>query len=159
VRLETYVRGKTVEAILDAEKKVDRCLRAGALALGAQVEIETLPGYMPMACDLTMGDYYKANAKVLVGPDGYRDAGHRNGSTDTGALSLALPILQPYIGGASGTGHGPDYQIAAPDLSYITQAKSLAAMAIDMLAENAAGARDVLGKAKPPMTREGYLRF
>src|SRR2546426_1687092 len=46
VRIETYVRGKTVEAILDANRKVDRALRAGALALGATVEIETLPGYM-----------------------------------------------------------------------------------------------------------------
>ena len=44
VRLETYVRGRTVEAILDANKKVDRAFRAGALALGAKVEIETLPG-------------------------------------------------------------------------------------------------------------------
>src|SRR2546428_342849 len=30
VRIETYVRGRTVEAILDADKKVDRALRAGA---------------------------------------------------------------------------------------------------------------------------------
>ena len=37
VRLETYVRGKTVEAILEANRRVDRALRAGALALGAQV--------------------------------------------------------------------------------------------------------------------------
>src|SRR5437867_4796548 len=36
VRIETYVRGKTVEAILDANRKVDRALRAGALALGAK---------------------------------------------------------------------------------------------------------------------------
>src|SRR5439155_614577 len=35
VRLETYVRGRTVEAILDANVKVDRALRAGALALVA----------------------------------------------------------------------------------------------------------------------------
>jgi amidohydrolase len=47
VRIETYVRGKSVEAILDANVRVDRALKAGALALGAQVEIETLPGYLP----------------------------------------------------------------------------------------------------------------
>ena len=29
VRLETYVRGKTVEAILEANRRVDRALRAG----------------------------------------------------------------------------------------------------------------------------------
>src|SRR5256712_3586624 len=36
VRLETYVRGRTVEAILEANKKVDRAFKAGALALGAK---------------------------------------------------------------------------------------------------------------------------
>src|SRR4030095_15221819 len=38
-RLETYVRGRTLEGIRDANMKVDRALRAGALALGASVEI------------------------------------------------------------------------------------------------------------------------
>ena len=45
VRIETYVRGKSVEAIIDANKKVNRALLAGADAIGAQVEITDLPGY------------------------------------------------------------------------------------------------------------------
>src|SRR5207249_6152190 len=53
-RLETYVRGRTLEGIRDANAKVDRALRAGALALGATVEIEKLPGYMPLKTDPTM---------------------------------------------------------------------------------------------------------
>ena len=50
-RLEMYVRGKTAEGILDASRKVDRALRAGALALGATVEIETVPGPLPLLND------------------------------------------------------------------------------------------------------------
>ena len=38
-RLETYVRGRTLDAVVDANAKVDRALRADALALGATVEI------------------------------------------------------------------------------------------------------------------------
>src|SRR5947208_9428630 len=102
VRIETYVRGKTVEAILDANRKVDRALRAGALALGATVEIETLPGYMPMACDATMAGSFKANATALVGEEHYRQIGHRTGSTDMGDLSMVMPVLPPYVGGARG---------------------------------------------------------
>src|SRR5260370_28896566 len=67
VRLETYVRGKTVEAILDANVKVDRALKAGALALGAQVEIETLPGYLPLFNHAGLTKYFKANAAALLG--------------------------------------------------------------------------------------------
>src|SRR5262244_4025052 len=59
VRIETYVRGKTMQEILDANVKVDRALRAGALALGATVEIETIPGYMPMTCDPTMARHFR----------------------------------------------------------------------------------------------------
>ena len=38
-------------------------------------------------------------------------------------------------------------------------AKALAAMAVDMLADGARGAREVLAQARPPMTREGFLAF
>jgi metal-dependent amidase/aminoacylase/carboxypeptidase family protein len=47
VRMETFVRGGSREAILDANMKVDRCLRAGTMAIGAEVEINTIPGYLP----------------------------------------------------------------------------------------------------------------
>jgi metal-dependent amidase/aminoacylase/carboxypeptidase family protein len=159
VRLETYVRGRTVEAILDANKKVDRALRAGALALGAKVEIETLPGYMPMTCDATMAKVYQVNAAELVGAEHYRQIGHRTGSTDMGDLSMVMPVLHPYMGGATGSGHGADFQIVDHQLAYLGTAKALAAMAIDMLGDGAAGAREVLQAAKPPMTREQYLAF
>jgi metal-dependent amidase/aminoacylase/carboxypeptidase family protein len=159
VRLETYVRGRSVEAILDAQKKVDRAFKAGALALGAKVEIETLPGYMPMTCDATMSRYFEDTAVELVGADDYRQIGHRTGSTDMGDLSMVMPVLHPYIGGATGGGHGADYKIVDARLAYVTQAKALAAMAVDMLADGASGARSVLQSARPPMTREQYLAF
>ena len=159
VRIETYVRGRTVEAILDANKKVDRALRAGALALGAKVEIETLPGYMPMTGDATMARMYRENAAALVGAEHFREIGHRTGSTDMGDLSMVMPVLHPYMGGATGSGHGADYQIVDQTLAYLGTAKGLAGMVIDLLADAAAGAREVLKTAKPPMTREQYLAF
>jgi hypothetical protein len=44
-------------------------------------------------------------------------------------------------------------------LAYLGLAKGLAGMAIDMLGDGAAGAREVLNAARPPMTREQYLAF
>jgi len=159
VRLETYVRGRTMDAILGANKKVDRALRAGALALGAGVEIETLPGYMPMTCDPQMERRFRENAAALVGEEHYRQIGHRTGSTDMGDLSQVMPVLHPYVGGARGTGHGADFEIVDKPLTYLVTAKALAAMVVDLLADAAAGAREVLAKAKSPMTREQYLAF
>jgi amidohydrolase len=159
VRLETYVRGRTVEAILEAERKVDRAFRAGALALGARVEIETLPGYLPMRCDPIMAEHFRAIMAGLVGDEHYCRIGHRTGSTDMGDLSQVMPILHPYIGGARGTGHAADFEIVDEHLAYLGPAKALAAMVVDMLADGARGAREVIAKAKPPMTRESYLAF
>jgi amidohydrolase len=159
VRLETYVRGRTVEAILDANKKVDRAFKAGALALGAKVEIETLPGYMPMTCDPKMAQMYRDNWVPVVGEQNYRQIGHRTGSTDMGDLSMVMPVLHPYMGGATGSGHGADYQIVDRELAYLGIAKGLAGMVVDLMADGATGAREVLKAAKPPMTREQYLTF
>ena len=159
VRIETYVRGRTVEAILDANVKVDRAFCAGALGLGATVEIETLPGYLPLFNDPAMARHFEVNAKGLVGDDGYTTMGHRTGSTDMGDLSHVMPALHPYMGGARGNGHGADFEIADPELAYVGPAKMLAGMAIDMLWAGGASAREVIAGAKPRMTREQYLTF
>ncbi len=45
--VETLVRAKSPDAILDAARKTDRAFTAGAFALGAGIEIETMPGYLP----------------------------------------------------------------------------------------------------------------
>ena len=70
-----------------------------------------------------------------------------------------MPTLHPYMGGAAGSGHGADYRIVDPRLAYVEPAKQLALMAIDMLAEGAAGARQVMAEGTPRMTRAEYLAF
>ena len=159
VRIETYVRGRTVEAILDANRRVDRALRAGALALGAQVEIETLPGYLPLFNHPGMARQFKANAAARLGADQVTESGHRSGSTDMGDLSHVMPTLHPYMGGAVGSGHGTDYAIADPRMAYVEPAKQLALMAVDLLWDDAGAARDILEAWRPRMTKEEYLTF
>jgi hypothetical protein len=48
-------------------------------------------------------------------------------------------------------------RIGDKQLAYVTMAKLLAAMVVDLLGEGARGAREVVAKSKPPMTREAYL--
>ena len=101
VRLETYVRGKTVEAILDANvPRGPRAARRSRCALGAQVEIETLPGYLPLFNHMGMAEHFKVNAAALLGADQVTETGHRSGSTDMGDISHVMPTLHPYMGGA-----------------------------------------------------------
>ncbi len=110
-----------------------------------------------MLCDPIMIEHFRANACGLVGEENYGKSGHQTGSTDMGDLSQVMPVLHPYLGGACGSGHAVDYEIVDKPLAYVTMAKMLAAMAVDMLGDGAKQAREVVAKSKPPMTREAYL--
>ncbi|MAG37246.1 MAG: amidohydrolase [Dehalococcoidia bacterium] len=157
VWMETFVRGRTMEAITDANRKVDRALRAGALAVGARVRIETLPGYLPLLNDPQLISLYKDNAVSLVGADEVREIGTRGGSTDMGDITHIMPAIHPYAGGATGTGHGNDYHIKDYETAVLLPAKVMAMAVIDLLAEDAQGARALLGEHKPRMSRKEYL--
>jgi amidohydrolase len=157
VRLETFVRGATYEAIRDAAAKVDRALRAGAMAVGATVEVETLPGYMPLFVDRELGALFRLNGLELVGAEGWAEPGPIAASTDAGDLSHLMPVLHPSHGGCTGTNHAADFAIADLQAAYVTPAKALAWTIVDLLAEKAAEARRVLSNFRPRLTREQYL--
>jgi len=160
VRLETFVRGKTIEAIKDANEKVDRALRAGALAVGARVHITTLPGYLPMISDRNLQVVYRANAISLVSKGKVVPGGrHGAGSTDMGDISHIMPALHAFAGGATGTSHGNDYLIEDYDLAVVTAAKAMAMTVVDLLADGAARGKEVLARSKPRMTKQAYVDF
>ena len=159
VRMETFVRGRTIEAILDANSKVDRALKAGALAVGADVTIQTIPGYLPLAQNASMSDIFEANSVALVGKENVGHVSHRTGSTDMGDISHLMPVIHPYVGGATGIGHGADYVVQDYSLAVITAAKALAATAVDLMADGATQAGAIVAGHRPDMTRDEYLNF
>ncbi len=157
VIVETHVRGKTHEAVLDANQKVDRCLRAGAMAIGATVEIQTIPGYLPQLNNRDMGELFGANVTALLGEGHFRLGGHRTSSSDMGDVGHLMPVIHPYVGGATGTLHSGDFQVVDPELAYVTSAKLLAMTAVDLLADEAGSARRILAGHTPRMTKAQYL--
>jgi len=157
VRMETFVRGNNLDAIADADAKVDRSLRAGAMAVGATVNITTLPGYMPMNNDDNLMSMYRSNAAYVVGEENVGKAGHRTGSTDMGDVGHVIPTIHPYAGGAIGTGHGDDYLIQDWDNAVLNAAKAMALTVIDLLADGAVAAKEVKSKHRPRMSINEYL--
>jgi len=157
VTMETYVRAKTADAILNAATKVDRSLRGAGIAMGCELEIETVPGNMPLRNDPVLADVFQANAESLFGAGSFREYGHGGGSTDAGDLSQFMPVLHPMMTGAAGTHHQTDWRIADPAAGYVAPAKTLAMMAVDLLTEDAAKAREVIDRFEPAMSRDEYL--
>jgi metal-dependent amidase/aminoacylase/carboxypeptidase family protein len=159
VRMETYVRGASVEAIVAAAKKVDRSLKAGAMALGATLHLTTVPGYLPRRPSQGLAQVYKRNAIALVGEEEWWEPTFEAGSTDMGDVSHIMPAVEASAKGSSGTGHGADYAICDPEMAYIAPAKVAAMTLIDLLADGAAQSKEILAEFKPEMTKEAYLAF
>ncbi len=159
VRMETFVRAGNVEAVADAHRKVDRALKAGALALGARLELTTVPGYMPMQQDAALTRLFRANAETIVGREQVVDVPHRGGSTDMGDLGLVMPVVHPWAAGAEGTGHGADYRLVDHEQAVMNPARAMAMTVVDLLSDGAAGAKEVQASYKPRFTRDGYLAF
>ena len=160
VKYEGRVRGGTWDAIDDANQKMDRCLRAGTLAIGGQVEIVTLPGYMPLINNEHLMEMFSQNAADLVGDENVRqNPSHvnRGGSTDMGDLSQVMPVIHPYTGAATGAGHGVDYVIKDYTQAVINPAKAMAATVIDLLAGDSTQAHNVINNFKPNLSIDSYV--
>lgn len=155
---EIQIRAKTPEAIMDASMKVDRAARGGAMAMGAAVEIETIPGYMPLRNNAVFADYYSRNVKILNPNADFFCCGHRGSSTDMGELSQIMPVFHPYAAGFSGGHHTCDFKVSDPYKAYVEPAKLLAMTALDFMSGDAAVLKEVL-KEKPPLTKARYIEL
>ncbi len=159
VRIETYVRGSNAKAIDAACEVVDRSMRGAAMAIGAEVKITTIPGYLPLQQNEAMGRLMEQNAIDLWGEGSTHRGVPTTGSTDIGDLSQLMPCIQPTCGGYDGALHSKEFHITDPKLAYVGGAKLLAMTVVDLLAENGKEGRKVLEEFEAVFTKETYLNF
>jgi len=158
VRIETYVRAKTMEAIDKTNAKVDAALRAGGAAIGAKVIIDTMPGQLPLICNATLNELFVANAKVANPQVEIKDAGHFGASTDMGDVSHLMPAIHPFIGGTNGLLHSKDFEVVDFDAAVLLPGKCFAMVVIDLLTDEASEAKEVLASFTPALTKEAYIK-
>ena len=141
--IETYVRAATQEALTDACAKVDNAVKAGAMAVGADVEIKNIMGYAPLHQDEALSAVFEENSLLFTKGENIYHKVNMTGSTDMGDLSRVMPVIQPTMGGFSGALHSKDFVIAEEEIVYITAAKILACTAYDLLKDGAKKARSI----------------
>ena len=160
VRMESYVRARTISGMIDANMKVNRALMAGAMAVGAGIEITELPGYLPILRHDNMEKVLRENLKYIGLTDNdIIEGGDFTGSFDFGDVSHLIPTLHPMFGGVKGALHTREYRIADEEYAYLAPAKAMALTIVDLLFDNAAKAKEILKDFKPTMTKEEYLAF
>ena len=157
VRMEMYVRGATIEAIKDANAKVNRAIKGCAYAIGCEVEIDDLPGYLPIADNLDMAKVFEDNARLLY-PE--KDVVHvqevGGASGDVGDVQAIMPCLQGGVGGFRNDFHSKHFEPSDEELIYIAPAKLMACTVIDLLDNDAEKAKEIIANFDSPYSTKNY---
>lgn len=160
VRMESYVRAASADAMKFYNDRINRALRAGADAIGATCEIKDMPGYLPMEQDKALSKICEANADAIFGKDHVDTNPPFNaGSTDVGDICNLMPCIHPHVGCVHGALHSAEFELFQKQAAYIKTTKVMAMTVIDLLYDNAAGLEDILKDYKPRMTKEQYLAY
>lgn len=143
VCMDSYVRGATMEAIKKASEDTDRAIQGAAQMVGAEVEIQTVPGYAPLKQNYLLGEIFKEVAGLFVEQEQIYSGIDMVGSTDIGDLSHILPCIQPSVGGFTGELHSKEFQVADPYTAYVLPAKMMALTVVRLLTEDGRVIREI----------------
>ena len=160
VSIETYVRGKSYEAMVAANKRIDQALIGAALSLDNNVEIIDIPGYAPLKNDENMMKLAQEAAQIALPERSFfYKEDFSTGSTDMGDLSCIMPVVHPYAGGAEGNAHGNNYYITDPIAACVDCAKWQLTMLKLLLENNAQRALKIKNDFTPLFTKDEFLSY
>ena len=82
----------------------------------------------------------------------------RGGCSDVGDLSGIMPVLHPYISGATGKSHGNDYRITDPETACVASAQVQLCFLKLLLCDGGKEAKQVLAAYEPVYpSRQAYF--
>ena len=154
VVIESQLRAADYDILEYENKKINRALVGSALSFGVQVEIEDVFGYAPfrnseglaMLAKEAFDTVNEERACSVYGQGGKIGGG----CTDMGDLSALMPVIHPYIGGASGKGHGEDWYITNPEHACVKCAKWELMILRRLLENDGAQARNIIANYHAP---------
>jgi len=151
MKIESYVRGKSLEAIKRENVKINRALTGAALAIGARVELTDRPGYSPETDDPMFMKLVEQCCADLAGADRVRFdyEGWGTGSSDFGDITSVMPGVQFSAAGATGTFHGIDFNVADPDRLCVNSAKAQLFVVDALLCNDGEEAKKIVANYKP----------
>ncbi len=152
MKIESYVRGRTLEAIRTENSKLNRALTGAALAMGAGVELSDRPGYAPEIHDPALMKLAEECCIALSGPDKvhFDYQGWSTGSSDFGDVTMVMPGIQIWSGGGIGSLHGIDFQIKDPNRMCVNAAKAELFLLDALLSEDAVRAKKIIADYQAP---------
>lgn len=137
VCMETFVRGADMNAVVEANVKVNRAIAASAAAMGARVHISDDCGTWPRWTDRVMAPVFTQAMEQVLSAVDYGPERWGTGCSDMGDVASLMPTIHGYVGGACGTEHGSDYRVPDPEATCVDSAK-VQLLALRLFLENKA---------------------
>ena len=151
MKIESYVRGRTIEAMKRENRKVNRALTGAALAMGAGVELTDRPGYSPEVHDKAFMELVQKCCEDLVGPERVKFDYNEwsTGSSDFGDITCVMPGVQFNAAGITGTLHGINFCVDSPERLCVNSVKAQLFVIDALLANDAVSAKKIIADYKP----------
>ena len=160
VTLESYIRAATVEDMTQVNQKMNRAIAASAAALGAKVHLRDIPGYFPRRYPESGYALVKEAMEQVLDRVEIDANTWGGGCSDIGDVGTVMPILHPMITGASGKGHGNDYQITDPDTACVKSAVVQLTLLAMLLQEDGKKAEQLITEYEPNFqSMDEYFAF
>lgn len=159
VVLDMYIRAKTLDAIMDVDAKVNRAIKGGALALGAQVKISNTGGYLPLTQDKNLTEVLKENMLKFMDEDKILKDSHSFASGDIGDLSYIMPTVQIGVSGFAGRIHGNDFRTEDKYLAYELPMKYITSSVVDLLKDDGKKTKKILSKYEQKLNFDQYIEL
>lgn len=159
VCVDTYVRGATLEAIKKGNDVVERAVSGACHIIGAEYEINDIPGYLPLVESLELSEVFEGVSKEVLGAENIVYGESITGSSDIGDLSHLIPTIQPSVGGFTGTLHSKEFMVSNKTTAYIKAAEILAKTTAELLYDDAKKAEYVKNRFTQKMTKAEYINY
>jgi amidohydrolase len=169
VRMEMMIRAATVDAIKDASMKVDRALKGGAFAMGAEVIIENIPGYLPSPVNTSPSLWRNMRDNALeifdesdlvIGTENPSPIKVPHGAvSDINDVANLMPKASFGVGGAVGVGHSRSYNIEDKYNAFVNPTKLYVSIIFDLLWDGAKLATKIIDEYEPQVRKTSYMDF
>ena len=151
MKVDSFVRGRTLEAIKRENTKINRALAGAALAMGAGVELTDRPGYAPEHTDRQFMKLVEQCCADLVGADRVNfDYDYFSpSSSDFGDITSVMPGVQFSAAGAAGAFHGIDFRVSDPDRLCLNAVRAQLFVIDALLKDDGSAARKIVADYEP----------
>jgi len=122
--VETYIRAANPDAISTTVEKMKNAAFGCASSIGAEVEIEEIPGYAPFKADPAMHSLLRESVEEMGIP--FIEEEYSSPSSDMGDVSQFRPSIMLGLPGVNGLFHNPGFRVNDEKSAYVLPSVVLA---------------------------------